>query len=133
MSVSISHGGDKYIVPLATPNAHFWMDVMTKVAGTNVGLMRMLAQMTADEVYAMQDRAFRVEVNPDGTFNIVDFTLPSSSGRLRQNIPLEDVPKWVIESMAMLQIAEEGSYVKGVGFRVSNCIFYVAEKWEEKC
>lgn len=115
-------------MPLVNANSHFWMDVMTKATGTNVGLMRMLAQMTEDEVHALQDKSFRVEVNPDGTFNIVDFTLPSLAGRLRQNIPQEDVPKWVIESMAMLQIAEEGSYVKGVGFRISNRIYYVAEK-----
>ena len=80
---------------------------------------------------SLQDKGLRVEVNPDGTFNIVDFTLPSSAGRLRKNIPQEDVPKHVIEAMAMLQIAEEGSYVNGVGFRVSDSLYYVAEKWEE--
>jgi hypothetical protein len=80
---------------------------------------------------SLQDKGLRVEVNPDGTFNIVDFTLPSSAGRLRKNIPQEDVPKHVIEAMAMLQIAEQGSHVKGVGFRLSDSLYYVSDNWEE--
>lgn len=100
-----------------------------KDLGLNIfPILEMLQTMNSN---SLQDKGLRVEVNPDGTFNIVDFTLPSSAGRLRKNIPQEDVPKHVIEAMAMLQIAEQGSHVKGVGFRLSDSLYYVSDNWEE--
>jgi len=125
--MTLRYDGRIYDIPVKTPP-----DTVIGYLYEDLGLNIFNAlQMLSVLEKAGKDTGLRVEVNPDGTFNIVDFTLPSSAGRLRQNIPQEGMPKWVIESMAMLQIAEEGSYVKGVGFRVSNCIYYVAEKWEE--
>lgn len=110
-----------------------WVYVMGDTIDTSLDVIGIASRMSPDAIAMMENAALRVEVNPDGTFSIVDFTLPSSSGRLRKNIPQEDVPKEFIEKMAMLQIAEAGSYVKGVGFRVSDSLYYVHENWEEKC
>jgi hypothetical protein len=96
-----------------------------------LNIVRTLQMLQEINGNSLQDKGLRVEVNPDGTFNIVDFTLPSSAGRLRKNIPQEGMPKHVIEAMAMLQIAEQGSHVKGIGFRLSDSLYYVSDNWGE--
>jgi hypothetical protein len=74
--------------------------------------------------------AFRVSINDDGTFNIVDFTMPSLGDKLRKNVPQEDVPQWVMQAVSMLRIADEGSLVKGIGFKVSDRLYYIQDQGE---
>lgn len=72
--------------------------------------------------------ALRVQVNDDGTINLLDFTMPSMKGRERRNIPQVDVPKWVMESISMLRITEEGSFVADLGFKVTDSLYYISNK-----
>ena len=74
----------------------------------------------------------RVSINPDGTFDVVDFTLPSSGDRLQTNIPQADVSKWVMEAVSMLRITDEGVYVREVGFKVNDNLYYINEKRGEE-
>ena len=73
----------------------------------------------------------RVDVNPDGTFNIVDFTLPSLGDKLRRNVPQEDVPQWMMESISMLRIVNEGEHVPHVGLKISDRAYYVYDRTGE--
>lgn len=70
----------------------------------------------------------RVSINDDGTFDILDFTMPSLGNKRKKNIPQEDVPEWVMQAVSMLRIAKEGDLVKGVGFKVSDRLYFIAEK-----
>jgi hypothetical protein len=70
----------------------------------------------------------RVEVNEDGTVNLLDFTLPSKGGRKRFNIPQEDVEKWIMESISMLRITEEQNLVPELGFKVSDTMYYILNR-----
>ena len=74
----------------------------------------------------------RVSINEDGTFDVVDFTLPSSGDRLQTNIPQADVSKWVMEAVSMLRITDEGVYVREVGFKVNDSLYYINEKRGEE-
>jgi hypothetical protein len=74
--------------------------------------------------------ALRVCINDDGTFDIVDFTMPTRSDMLRKNVPQEDVPQWVMQAVSMLRIADEGSLVAGVGFKVSDRLYYIQDQGE---
>jgi len=74
----------------------------------------------------------RVSINEDGTFDVVDFTLPSSGDRLQTNIPQADVSKWVMEAVSMLRITDEGVYVREVGFKVNDNLYYINEKRGEE-
>jgi hypothetical protein len=72
--------------------------------------------------------SYRVSINDDGTFDVVDFTMPSvNNNRLRKNIPQKDVEQWVMEKVSILRIATEGSLVKGVGFKVHDRLYYIEE------
>lgn len=71
----------------------------------------------------------RVQVNPDNKFDIVDFTTARRSGRLLfHNVPQEDIPTWIIEAISILRIADERSPVHGVGFKVSDKLYYIVDK-----
>jgi len=70
----------------------------------------------------------RVEVNDDGTVNLLDFTLPSKGGRKRFNIPQEDVEKWIMESISMLRITDENNLVPELGFKVSDTMYYILNR-----
>lgn len=70
----------------------------------------------------------RVEVNDDGTVNLLDFTLPSRSGMKRDDIPQEDVEPWIMESISMLRITEANSLVPELGFKVSDTLYYILNR-----
>lgn len=70
----------------------------------------------------------RVEVNDNGTVNLLDFTLPSRGGMRRDNIPQEDVEPWIMESISMLRITEANSLVPELGFKVSDTLYYILNR-----
>ena len=85
-----------------------WMDLMIKMLET-------------------KGDSYRVSINDDGTFDVVDFTMPSVNHRLRKNIPQEDVEQWIMEKVSILRIAPEGNLIKGVGFKVHDRLYYIEE------
>lgn len=86
--------------------------------------LRELAYMSHDSM--RRQRVIRVEVNDDGTINLLDFDLPSEIGRKKEHIPQEDVPTWIMETISMLRIAPEGDLVPELGFRVSDTVYFVS-------
>jgi hypothetical protein len=70
----------------------------------------------------------RVEVNDNGTVNLLDFTLPSKSGMKRDDILQEDVEPWIMESISMLRITEANSLVPELGFKVSDQLYYILNR-----
>lgn len=71
----------------------------------------------------------RVQVNPDGKFDIVDFTTARRNGRLLyQNAPQEGIPTWIIEAISILRITDTGSVVRGIGFKVNDKLYYIVDK-----
>jgi hypothetical protein len=71
----------------------------------------------------------RVQVNPDGKFDIVDFTTARRSGRLLyHNVPQEGIPTWIVEAISMLRITDARSVVQSVGFKVNDKLYYIVDK-----
>lgn len=73
----------------------------------------------------------RISVNEDGTINIFDFGLMTLSKRESKNVPQEDVPPWIMESISMLRIVEEGDLVPELGFKVNDHLYYVIDRTGE--
>jgi hypothetical protein len=72
--------------------------------------------------------SYRVTINDNGTFDVVDFTIPSANKRrLRRNIPQEDVEQWIMEKVSILRIAPEGNLIDGIGFKVHDRLYYIEE------
>ena len=70
----------------------------------------------------------RVEVNDDGTINLFDFTLPSKGGMKRLNVPQDDIEKWIMETISMLRITDEGDLIPNLGFKVSDTLYYILNR-----
>jgi hypothetical protein len=70
----------------------------------------------------------RISINDDESFDITDFTLPSESGKVRKNVPQEDMPQWVLESISMLRIADINSLVKEVGFKINDRLYFIQDR-----
>lgn len=70
---------------------------------------------------------WRVKVNPDGSYTLNDFTMPSQSDNIEKQIPEDQVPRWVLEQVSVLQITDNETTVDGVGKKVSGSVFYVFE------
>jgi hypothetical protein len=81
-----------------------------------------------EEGIVQKKDVIRVEVNDDGTINLLDFTLPSKAGMKRFNIPQENVEKWIIESISMLRITDENNLVPELGFKVSDTLYYILNR-----
>lgn len=73
----------------------------------------------------------RISVNEDGTINIFDFGLMTLSKRESKNVPQKDVPPWIMESISMLRIVEEGDLVPELGFKVNDHLYYVIDRTGE--
>lgn len=82
--------------------------------------------MNQSEV-VLRHGVIRVCINADGTFDILDFTLPSLGDRVRNNVPQEDVPKWMLDAVAMLSIADTDTVIDDLGYRLGERTFYVLD------
>jgi hypothetical protein len=70
----------------------------------------------------------RVSINDDETFDITDFALPSEGDKVRKNVPQEDMPQWVLESISMLRIADVNNLVDGLGFKINDRLYFLQDK-----
>ena len=91
------------------------------------GNMRVWTSMMMEGLIKTKD-IIRVEVNDDGTVNLLDFTIPSKGGRERKNIPQEDVEKWIMETISMLRITEENDLIPELGFKLSDNMYYILNR-----
>jgi len=76
-----------------------------------------------------EDGVIRVEVNDDGTFNVLDFSI--SPVMCEDNVPQEDVPAWIVEAVCMLRITEPQTVVPDLGFKVSDTVYYIVERTDD--
>jgi len=91
------------------------------------GHLRTWARMMEEDVIKTKD-IIRVEINDDGTVNLLDFTLPTKGGMKRNNVPQEDVDTWIMETISMLRIVSEGSLIPMMGFKVSDQLYYILNR-----
>jgi len=70
----------------------------------------------------------RISINDDGTFDITDFALPSEGDKVRKNVPQEDMPQWILESISMLRIADASNLVEGLGFKINDRLYFLQDK-----
>ena len=99
------------------------IDRMFWVQANMIDWIRMM-----EEGIVQKKDVIRVEVNDDGTVNLLDFTLPSKAGMKRFNIPQDGVEKWIMESISMLRITDENNLVPELGFKVSDTLYYILNR-----
>jgi len=73
----------------------------------------------------------RVTVNEDGTIDLLDFGVPpeyARPDRIRKGLKQEEVAPWIMETISMLRIAAARDNVLGLGFRVSDTVYYIQDR-----
>jgi len=85
-----------------------------------------LMQMKQEELKL--DSVWRVKVYPDGLVELNDFTMPSKTGKLVDKISQTDIPDWIRDALAVLQIVDDGAVVDGVGRKINEQIYYITER-----
>lgn len=74
------------------------------------------------------DNIWRVELRDNHEINLTDFTMPSSSDKLKQTIPITNAPKFIRDGLAILQIARDEALIDGIGKRISDTVYYIVER-----
>jgi hypothetical protein len=91
------------------------------------GCLRAWTRMMEEGLIKTKD-IIRVEINDDGTVNLLDFTMPSKGGMKRINVPQEDVDTWIMESLSMLRMTSENDLVPELGFKISDQLYYILNR-----
>jgi hypothetical protein len=86
-----------------------------------------ILQMVQEQFNLPLQNVWRVHVQPDGMVELNDFTLPSSTGKMRDVFKQENLPQWIQDSLSVLMIVDQGSTVEGVGKKITDSIFYLLE------
>jgi|APCry1669188910_1035180.scaffolds.fasta_scaffold156338_2 hypothetical protein len=99
----------KELLPVSTHNLLDWIDM---VENSNLSYSDVI----------------RVRINPDSTFSLLDFRMPTSMGRKQNSIPQNQVPRWIMETVSMLRIAQENQLIPELGFKVSDTLYYILDR-----
>jgi len=86
-----------------------------------------LLQMIQDQFNLPLQNVWRVHVLANGMVELNDFTLPSSTGKIRDVFKQENLPQWIQDSLSVLMIVDQGVTVEGVGKKINDSIFYLME------
>jgi len=95
--------------------------------GLEIGMELTAIKMVQDQFNLPLQCVWRVHVLKDGMVELNDFTMPSSTGKIRDTFKQENLPQWIQDSLSVLMIVDQGVTVEGVGKKISSDIFYLME------
>jgi hypothetical protein len=87
-------------------------------------------RMIAEDLNRPIEQVWRVRFYDDGTVALFSFALPAQEKNLvnRQRLnSRSQLPNWIVERIAVLQICQAGDSIDGVGQKVSESAYYVIE------
>ena len=93
----------------------------------NTQLVQNCLHMVEEQFNLPLTNVWRAHVLPSGMVELNDFTMPSSTGKIRDVFKQENLPQWIQDSLSVLMIVDQGSTVEGVGKKISDSIFYLME------
>lgn len=86
-----------------------------------------LLHMIEEQFNLPLQNIWRVHMLTNGLVELNDFTLPTSTGKMRDTFKQEDLPLWVQDSISVLMIVDQGVTIEGLGKKISDSIFYIVE------
>lgn len=106
-----------------------WLDLhILKVCGDTEKLTRALGMMMHMEQQELAlNNVWRLEITANGSYKLNDFTLPTNDVIINKMHTKDKVPKWMLESLAVLQILDNGESIADVGKKIDESIFYLLE------
>jgi len=106
-----------------------WLDLhILKVCDDIEKLTRALGMMMHMEQQELAlNNVWRLEITANGSYKLNDFTLPTNDVIINKMHTKDKVPKWMLESLAVLQILDNGESIADVGKKIDESIFYLLE------
>ena len=86
-----------------------------------------LLNMIQEQFNIPLQNIWRVNILPSGMVELNDFSLPSSTGKIRDVFRQEDLPVWIQDSLSVLMIVDQGVTIEGLGKKITDSIFYIVE------
>jgi len=86
-------------------------------------------RMIAEDLDRPIEQVWRVRFHDDDTVALYSFAMPAHEKNLvkKQRLNIGDIPEWIKERIAVLQICQIGDSIDGVGQKVSDSAYYVIE------
>lgn len=85
-------------------------------------------RMVCNKMNTKIEQTWRVRFHEDGTVAVYSFAMPPQKNLHNEpRLNKENIPVWINERIAVLQICQQGDIVDGVGQKVSDKVFYVIE------
>ena len=86
-------------------------------------------RMIAEDLDRPIEQVWRVRFHDDGTVALYSFAMPAHEKNLvkKQRLNIGEIPEWIKERIAVLQICQIGDSIEGVGQKVSDSAYYVIE------
>lgn len=88
---------------------------------------RLAHMMNMEQSDLVLNNIWRLEITESGSYKINDFTLPSNEVIINKIHRKKDLPTWMLESLAVLQILNNGESISKVGKKIDSTIFYLVE------
>jgi len=88
---------------------------------------RLAHMMNMEQADLTLNNIWRLEITENGSYKINDFTLPSNEVIINKIHRKKDLPTWMLESLAVLQILNNGESISKVGKKIDSTIFYLVE------
>lgn len=116
---------------LVISNSYYLDSHILKIKGDTEKLTRaLLLMMDMEQGELALNNVWRLEITKSGAYKLNDFTMPSNDVIINKMHRKKDVPKWMLESLAVLQILDDGESITDVGKKIDNSIFYLLEPRE---
>ena len=116
---------------LVISNSYYLDSHILKIQGDTEKLTRaLLLMMDMEQGELALNNVWRLEITKSGAYKLNDFTMPSNDVIINKMHRKKDVPKWMLESLAVLQILDDGESITDVGKKIDNSIFYLLEPRE---
>ena len=102
--------------------------MMEKGGGEQVFPKSEFMAMVSESLCTPIEQIWRVKFYDDKVA-MYSFAMPQTEKNLppTQRLNAADIPQWIKERIAVLQICEQGDIVEGVGQKLSDEVFYVIE------
>lgn len=106
-----------------------WLDGMIFANPHSTHYLERMMNMKQEELAL--NNVWRLEITDSGSYKLNDFTLPSNDVIINKNYLKESLPEWMLESLSVLQIIDDGDMVDKVGKKINSSIFYLLEPVKE--
>lgn len=102
------------------------MDIVNKGGDIDELRERLCRMMKMEQQDLGLSNVWRLEIVGD-LFQLNDFTLPSNNDIIKKLHRRDQVPTWMLESLAVMQILDDQTLVDDVGHKINGTIYYLIE------